>query len=42
LEKAIELKNKLTPEEKPADESGFFDTQLSEKINQLNLRRNVK
>jgi len=42
LEKAVELKNKLTTEEKPADESGFFDTQLSEKIDQLNLRRNVK
>jgi ATP-dependent Clp protease, protease subunit len=32
----------LKPEEKPADKSGFFDMQLSEKINQLNFRRNVK
>ena len=37
-----EIKNKLSTEEKPADKSGFFDMQLSEKINQLNLRRNVK
>jgi ATP-dependent Clp protease protease subunit len=37
-----ELKTKLSPEEKPTQPSGFFDTQLSEKINQLNLRRNVK
>ena len=37
-----EIKNELSTEEKPADKSGFFDMQLSEKINQLNFRRNVK
>lgn len=37
-----EIKTKLNTEEKPAESSGFFDTQLSKKINQLNLRRNVK
>jgi len=37
-----EIKNKLFTEEKRADKSGFFDMQLSKKINQLNLRRNVK
>lgn len=30
------------PEEKPTQPSGFFDTQLSEKINQLKNRRNAK
>lgn len=46
LEKAValmnEIKTKLTPEEKPTQPSGFFDTQLSEKINQLKNRRNTK
>lgn len=37
-----EIKTKLTTEEKPADKDGFFDTQLSEKINQLKNRRNTK
>jgi len=42
LENPDPSETESTTEEKPADESGFFDTQLSEKINQLNLRRNDK
>ena len=37
-----EIKTKLIPEEKPTQPSGFFDIQLSEKINKLKNRRNTK